>query len=318
MKKIINIFLIFFITLFLFSCSYQSKTIKKETISKKQYYTQYRKLLNENKYQELYDLLIKWNEDYPEDPELYIAFFNLYVNLSISSGIVIKTDKNYESDLEIKDMNTDETIGYLTYEKQFNPEYVKKALYYIDLGIKKFPDRLDMHFGRIYYFMYMENYKDATFYMIDFLKSYKCIKKWYWKNYEPMKDGFSEALNFIQGHIYTMLNKLNDKSAQYIYDISITIINNYPDVGPEPYNNIGVIYYIKNDLKNSLKWFLKAYEFNKKDPIVLYNIAYIYEKLKQYANSIKYYKILINYCEPEKKDIYKKKIQKLESKIKNE
>lgn len=341
MKKIIILILTFLLVFSLFSCSniksfekkdktsYASKTdiFKSGKATKEQFKKEYEKLLKDGEYQKLYDLLVLWNKQYPDDPELYIAFFNLYSNLSIDSGLVIRTDKSYESstDFVAKDPDTNEIVGYLTHQTTFNKEYALKALYYINRGLKKYPDRLDMHFGKIHYLMMMKDYKSSKKHIIKLLDLCPQINnKWFWKNYEPIKDedGNHIIWDVIQGHIYTMFQdyfKNHDNSIlDYIFEISKKEIEIFPEYGPEPYNNIGIIYYFNDDYQNALKWFLKAFNFNEKDTIVINNIAYMYEKLNDYENAIKYYDLFLQYADNDS-DIkaINKKIEKLKEELKN-
>ena len=97
-------------------------------------------------------LLAEWRATDANDPELYVAYFNFYVSESRSTMLRLDTKPGGEPMLQLQDPDTavKEPAGYLYEETVFDREILADGFAYIDSGIARFPQRLDMRFGKIY------------------------------------------------------------------------------------------------------------------------------------------------------------------------
>jgi len=91
-------------------------------------------------------ILTQWKVAMPNDPELYVAYYNFYVQKSMTE--MLRLDKNVPKGKEaLQLMNTDTTkkepAGFMFSEIYYKPEILSKGYAYIDTAIQKFNDRLD-------------------------------------------------------------------------------------------------------------------------------------------------------------------------------
>jgi len=55
------------------------------------------------------------------------------------------------------------------------------------------------------------------------------------------------------------------------------------------YSNKGIIYYVSNDLKNALDYFLKAFSLDNQDELIAFNLGFTYKQMGDKVNAIKYF-----------------------------
>ena len=96
-------------------------------------------------------LLAQWESKKPNDPELYVAYYNFYVQKSMKEIVGLEQKPKGGNSLELKD-STGKIAGYMNDIVVYDDNYLKNGFDYIDKGIRMFPNRLDMRFGKIYMF----------------------------------------------------------------------------------------------------------------------------------------------------------------------
>lgn len=294
MKKVVLVMIIFLLSTAVLAHDY------------KEIYVQ---LLNEGKYEELYQHLQKWEEVAADDPELYIAYFNYYYNLSRNEVLKIKKNPPPGEVIVVNDPETGEEVGYLYFEIQFDEEKVNKALEYLDEGLKRYPNRLDMHFGKIHVLGELSRYEEQKNAIIDVLNISKEIEnRWLWHNGEELADAFDFMLENVQGRISKLYN--DDNEDDFLLEISWKIIELYPDV-VYPYNNIAVVYYSRGNYQEALKYFTLAEEKNPRDTIVINNIAYLSMIMGDNKTALEYYEKLREYGNDEEKERAEQQIEEL-------
>ena len=90
-----------------------------------------------------------------------------------------------------------------------------KALYYINKGIDKFPNRLDIRFGKCYVLGQVEEYKDFSNEIIKTIEYSLTIKNdWLWTENKKVKD----AEDFMLGSIQDYLKQLYEKGDNSLLD----------------------------------------------------------------------------------------------------
>ncbi|HLV08612.1 MAG TPA: tetratricopeptide repeat protein [Halanaerobiales bacterium] len=275
------------------------------------YKDKYVQLLDQGKYEELYQHLQNWEEIDPHDPELYIAYFNYYYNLSISENITIKKQPPQEEAIVIKDPETGEKVGYLCSEIFYNEEEVELALEYLNDGLKRYPNRLDMHFGKIHALGEIFRYERQKNAIIDVLDiSGKNNNKWLWHNGEKLDDACNYMIESIQGRVSHLFNNDIENRDEYVIEISEKVIELYPDV-VYSYNNIAAVYLYQNNYQEAIKYFRLAEQKNPFDTIVINNIAYISMIMGDKDTSLEYYKKLKKYGDEEEIELAEQQIKKL-------
>ena len=193
---------------------------------------------------------------------------------------------------------------------QYNDSLFNLGQFYVSEGIKRNPKRLDMYFGKIYSLGAIGQYDK---YLSELLKvidlSVKSNYEWLWtddKKLDNPKDFFKGT---IQSYCYELFS-MNPPKFDVIKSISERMILYFPQE-VEYYSNIGSCYAMQNDIKKGLSYFLKAISLNPKDVIVLNNLAYSYEQLKDNNSAIKYYELVIKYGDEQQQTHAKSSIEAL-------
>jgi len=228
--------------------------------------------------------LTQWKSKKPNDPELYVAYFNYYVQKSMQKAI----------ELEREDL--------------------KKAYEYIDKGIAMFPNRLDMRFGKIYMLSQKENYTAFTNEIITTI-DYSGINKnaWLWTDDKVLKDPKQYMLKSIQDYILQLYNTGDTKLFDNIKRISESVLKYYPD-NVEALLDLAIFYTMNKNYDKAIEQLLKAEKLAPTNYVVMNNIAEAYLKKGNKANAINYYQKVMKYGDASVKADAQKKIDELKKK----
>ena len=255
-------------------------------------------------------LLKKWSGADPKDPELFIAYFNYYVQKSKSEVIGIGKEQTGKESLEISDTATGKTVGYMNQVTLYDSYFLKQGLAYIDKGIALYPNRLDMRFGKIYMLGEAKNYKDFAKQIEEAIDYNAQIKsKWAWKDGKPLEDATNFFLSAVQGYVNTLYNS-GDEQLPLMRAISEKTLTYYPN-NVESLSNIAITYLLANDYDRALGYLLKAETINPKDGIVLGNIAEAYSRKKDKTNAAIYYNKMIKEGSADEAEYAKDKLKAL-------
>lgn len=261
-------------------------------------------------------ILQEWEVKEPNNPELFIAYFNFYVRKSKMEVLSLDKEPKGTDFLEIKDLDStkEDPIAYISGDTYYKPYLLNKGLTYIDSGIKKNPSRLDMRFGKIYMLGKVKDYKNFTKEILKVIDHASLINnKWLWTDNEPLQDPKEFMLGSIQEYVYQIYDTGDDKLLDNMKDISERVLSYYPN-HVESLSNISVVYLLRKDYTKALEALLKAEKLAPKDYIVLGNIAQAYKLQGDKKNAIKYYELVIKYCEDDSKDYAKEQIRELKKK----
>lgn len=261
-------------------------------------------------------LLEKWANTDTNDPELYVAYFNYYVNKSRSEMITLGQNPKGKNVLQIMDQDTSqkEPVGFIYGNTYYNPDLLSKGFDWINKGIEKHPNRLDMRFGRIYMFGEIEDYENFTKEIIKTI-DYSAINKnkWTWSDSKPLDDPKIFMLNSIQDYQIQLYETENDSLLDNMKRIAETVLKYYPD-HIESLSNLSIVYMLQEKYDEALESLLKAEKLNPKDYIVLSNIAHAYKLKGDTKNAIKYYELTIKHGDKQIKQYAKEQIKELEKK----
>jgi len=148
-------------------------------------------------------LLQQWAKADSSDPELYVAYFNFYVRKSKKSIVRLDPSGKGKGGFEVmeKDSSQKEPIAYLYGDSYYDPVILQRAMEYIDRGIKKQPNRLDMRFGKIYMYGQTRDYEKFTDEIIITI-NYSALNKnkWTWEDGKPLDSPQYFFLNSLQDY----------------------------------------------------------------------------------------------------------------------
>lgn len=273
----------------------------------------YLELLQNNKMKELETHLSNWEKSKPNDPEMFIGFFNYYINMARKENIVFggQNPPKNETMMIISDPKTGEKVGYMYGEVSYDKNYSEKALQIINKGLNLYPNRLDMHFGKTRLLAELKAYEEQRDYLLKvFAIGKQNHNKWQWSDSKSLDKSEQVFIDSIHDYISEWLNSENKKAFECIKPISESLIASFPKsvIG---YNDCGLYYAISGDLENAEAKFLAGYNVDQKDEIIIGNLAYLYESKNDIVNAKKYYTLLSKSTNKDSSDFAKKKLSEL-------
>ncbi|MCX6230106.1 MAG: tetratricopeptide repeat protein [Bacteroidetes bacterium] len=257
------------------------------------------------------ELLPKWEAADNNDPEMYVAYFNYYVNRSKTEFIELGNNPKGENVLKI--MSTDTTkkqaVGYMYGNASYNPQLLKKGFDYADKGILKNPSRLDIRFGKIYMYGELKDWKAFTEEIIKTIDYSEINKnKWIWTDNKAVEKPKEFMLSTIQEYQLKLYDTNDDDLLENMKQIAEAVLKYYPD-HVESLSDLSIVYLIKKDNNKALEVLLKAEKLAPTDAVVLNNIAETYKRMGTKNNAVKYYNLTIKYGDEEQKTFAKKQIE---------
>ena len=258
------------------------------------------------------EILKKWENASPKNPELFTSYFNYYFSKSRDEILILATGKppKGEQALILKD-SLNKKAGYIGSQVNYGHSDLQKAFEKINQGIELFPNRLDMRFGKIYV---LGQIKDWTNFTSEIIKtvdySAKNNNEWTWTNNEKREGGKEFFLSSLQDYQMQLYNTGNDDLLKNMQDIANAVLKYYPE-HIESLSNLSIAYLITKKYDKALGSLLKAEKLNPKDFIVLTNIAYAYREKGEKEKAIVYYQKVFKYGDAQAKKMAEEEIEKL-------
>lgn len=239
-------------------------------------------------------VLIEWEKTDSSSPELYTSRFNYHFLNSQQEVLELNTEETKGEGLLIKD-SLGNTAGFLRNKLIYNLEEIKKSFKYIDKGIEKNPNRLDMRFGKTYVYGQLEEWDKFTNEIIKTIE-YSSTKAsaWLWTNDEIHEGDNEFMLSAIQDYQLQLYNTGNDSLLMNMRLIAITILERYPN-HIESLSNLSITYTLLGEFDKAIKPLIKAESINPDDHIVIANIANTYKMMANKEKSIEYYEKLMKF-----------------------
>lgn len=261
-------------------------------------------------------LLEKWEKAESNDPDLYVAYFNYFVKKSKKEIIALGQNPKGNDGYQIvaKDSSENEPVAYMYGDTYYDPGLLKKGFGYIDKGIEKHPNRLDMRFGKIYMLGQTEDYEKFTAEIIKTIDHSALNKnEWTWADNKPLDDPRDFMLGSIQGYQVQLYNTENDDLLDNMKRIAEAVLKHYPD-HIESLSNLSIIFMLKKEYDKALEPLLKAERIDPEDYVVLSNIAQAYKLMGNTKKAIEYYELTIKYGDGQAKSYAREQIDKLKKK----
>lgn len=261
-------------------------------------------------------LLEEWEKSDSNDAELYVAYYNYYVNKSKNDFLTFGQNPQGDNVLEIKstDSSVENQTIFLYSNNDYNIVLLNKGFEWIEKGIEKHPNRLDMRFGKIYMYGQIHDYENFTEEIIKAIDYSKIItNKWTWEDNKPLEEDPEEfLLSSIQTYQLQLYDTENDSLLDNMKRIAEAVLKYYPK-HVQSLTNISIVLMIQKKYDLALEYLLKAEKIDSKDLIVLNNIAQAYKLKGDKKKSIKYYKKTIKYGDKDDKEYAKDQIGKLKN-----
>jgi tetratricopeptide (TPR) repeat protein len=259
-------------------------------------------------------LLSEWEKTNPDDPELYTSAINFYFSNSKQTETSLSRKQSGKSSLQFTD-STGKVAGYMNSNTMYRPDQLVLAFRYIDMGIEKFPDRLDMRFGKCYVLGQIADYDGFTREIIKAVE-YSTTNKnhWLWTDNKKLDNGEKFMLQTVQDYLKQLYDTENDSLLENMKRIGEVTIKYYP-TNVEILSSTAVANMLTKNYDTALVYLKLAENLNPKDFIVLNNIAQGYKMKGDKANAIKYYELTEKYGDEEAKQQARKNLRELKSDV---
>lgn len=253
-------------------------------------------------------LLKNWNKT---DPEYYTSAFNYFIMIGKKEVISLDDQPNDKgSFVAIDSLNN--INKYLNSTILFDVNSSKNAIRVIDNGIKQFPNRLDMRFGKCKFLFMQENFKKFTDVLIETI-NYSSINgnNWKWTLGKKLPNGKEQFINDVYVYLTDLYNTEDDNLLSNIIKIGEASLALYPD-DVKILSITAVASILSKNNNKAIKHLKKALSLNPNDYIVLNNLAESYERIGDKINAVKYYKIILKRGPSKEKIKAKSRISELE------
>ena len=261
-----------------------------------------------------------------QSAERYVAEYNFYVNNALLfSGMTSSTVYPDENEHVVGDImtltdSTGEVAGYMYFIENWDEAIADSGIAVINKGIALYPDRLDMHYGKIHLLRklrWWNAYADAIHATLDYAEKHR--KTMVFPNGgAPIDTILVEGILDYERNLFEAIQNSPDSATfvsriEMLRGIAEHMLHLFPtDV--YSMNIMAVTYQLVEDRQNSLKWLLSAEKVAPKDAIVLSNIADTYHILGDYKNERKYLEKIIKYDDGEYAERAKDYLKELDEK----
>lgn len=257
-------------------------------------------------------VLESWNRRFISYPEMVVAEYNYYYNRARNSSIAIQSDKSQFSrnDYMALTDSLGNEVGYMGEVVTFDSALVNKALDVINDGIFCYSNRLDMIFGKLH--LLRETHRWDAY--ADELERVVSVSKEYEKRWEfPGAEG-DMARVFTEGvHDYeaTLVYAVADHVGHFAAEDSLCMLalrrvaKSMNKVYPKDVVNLNflaVSYSAMGMYAEALEPLRKAARLDKKDMIVLSNMADQYHNLGDYKQERKCLEKMIKHGDEDVKE----------------
>jgi tetratricopeptide (TPR) repeat protein len=250
------------------------------------YQEKYLELLRDGNFDALKLLLEEWEKAEPKNPEMFIGYFNYYVNSGAEKVTEVFSDGGRQ---------------FMGSRTRYNNEDVYKGIQYLDRGLAAAPDRLDMYWGKIEILMAINDFAKAGDTLYDLIGlSPKHNNKWRLANNQPVQNGREYFLDYINRYFTRCTDQNTEDSMNAAKRCSEREIEVYPK-STYGYNNLAVYYVYSDKIQDALNTLLKAETVNGKDGIILLNIGRMYIELDNKAKAREYFNKVLKIGTPQEK-----------------
>lgn len=256
--------------------------------------------------------LAQWAGIGQQDPEFYVCYANYYTNLAKKEVINMTTvpPAAGEESFTIND-SVGNVVGYLRSTTVMDAELSAQSLVWLNKGIARFPQRLDLLFGKVYLFGKLLQYDSFGITLLSAIeKSVDNQFAWQWSKGVALQDGKQFLFSTCQDYIAQLFNAEDSSALLWIEPISLALLEIDPKNVPCT-SNLAVSNMMLQRWDEALVHLGKAHALDPKDDIVLANMGYCNLQLRNKAQAKKYYSLLKKSEEPQYQALAKEMLQEV-------
>lgn len=235
-----------------------------------------------------------------QSAERYVAEYNFYFSRALLfSGMTSSTVYPDESEHVVGDImtlsdSTGEVAGYMYFIENWDEGIADSGLAIINKGLSLYPERLDMHYGKIHLLRklrWWNAYADAIHATLDYAEKHRNTMV-FPDGGAPIDTILIEGILDYESSLFEAIQNSPDSLTfvtrlDLLRGISEHMLHIFP-TDAYSMNIMAVTYQLVEDRQNSLKWLLAAEKVDPKDAIILSNIADTYHMLGDTKNERKY------------------------------
>lgn len=255
-----------------------------------EYHADFLKHFNTGNTKKQLKVLKKWEAESPNDAALFTSYFNYHVKQAQRVEFIKETydpETYFDYILRFNDNRDPETV---LDNIKFDLDELKKGFNKIDEGIKLFPNRLDMRFGKIFVLGQVADWNAFTREIIKAIEhSAKNDNKWTWTNGTDSLGDQESFLLAIRNYQIGLYDVGNDALIDNMIEISNALDTHYPEY-VDNLITLSTCYLLKKDYEKGIDALLKAESINQNDYVILGKIAEAYKLKGDYMQAIEYYK----------------------------
>lgn len=273
-------------------------------------YERFIKLFEANDTTKVKSLLAEWENTNPNDPELYASAISFYFLTSKEEIISLSPEQSSKEGFQLTD-STGKIVAYINSNLGYNPDKVSKAIKYANTGIAKFPNRLDIRFGKTYLLQQIGDHENFTKEIITIIE-YSQVNKnnWLWTGNKKQEDGEDFMLGTIQTYLKQLYDTEDDNLLLNMIQIGETTLKYYHNA-IEILSTTSVALLLTKNYDKAIEYLKQAEKLNPQDYIVLNNIAQGYKLKGDKLNAIKYYELTEKYGDEQAKLQARQNIEEL-------
>lgn len=259
--------------------------------------------------------LAQWEQQDKGSADLYAAKFNYHVWLSMEQVVNIGDTPKGENFLELTPADsTGSNAQYMYADFSYRPSEVAKAMEVIDAGINRYPNRLDLRFGKVYLLGETKNYHAFAEEVVKaFQAGVASGQNWLWTNNQTVPDGEAVMLSSVQDYIVQLFDTETDSLGEEIGMIASAVLAVYPN-NIENLSNLSIAYMLTGKFSEALIPLKQAEAMHPQDAVILSNIAWCYLEMKDEKNATAYYEKVMQYGDPEMKEFAAYQLEQLKNK----
>lgn len=263
MNKLIIILLVLFPVQYGFCQAYQADFLK---------------YFNHGNTKKQYKVLKKWEAESPHDVALYTSFFNYHI---VKARELAKDTIRYTDGAG--------TVAIFRSER-FALDELEKGFKKIDEGIERYPNRLDMRFGKIFLLGQIPDWEAFTKEIIKTVEySSQNKNAWTLQDNVAFAKNDEDFLDAIHKYQIGLFDTGDTTLIQFIEAISNAVTTYYPD-HLDNLITLSTCHLLKRDFEKGIEALLKANTINPNDYVLLGKIAEAYKLKGDYELAIEYYK----------------------------
>ena len=258
----------------------------------------------------MFGFLKEWKLTEPYNPDVYVGFFNYYAIQTFEEDSLLMSSMpidsgEYKSSVDTIEGTPSEWVKIMV----INDSILDIAFAWVEEGIQRFPDRLDLRMGKVYLAIETDRFYEVSASLQETLEMGDSINHaWKWMQEEILDDGRDFMYSSVQGHLFSLFEKEDSTALEVIREISILTV----DDDKQEYlsvTNLATVAMIQERYSAAQDWLKRANEIHGNDPVILSNLGFCTWKLGDMKRAKKYYQRAIETSDEASKATYLRQLE---------